>query len=243
MIEILDDERLQELAQEVNLSYLQRKGQDPLDTLCVDVEGILHDMFNKRVLFENIWENDPGRNGFTSNGVAPLKVRRNGVLQNIVFPADTVVLDNYLKRSENSIQKRYILAHELGHIVYSIVVPGQTASGFYSEFDSSVNYTPEQLHSMMSYVELEATRIGCAFLMPHFLLVNTLHRIVGAEKFPFYGEVQTMPQDSMKLQTMANDLGVTVRMLRKELERQKLLDRRPIQEYLRLFGKGGNAIV
>lgn len=243
MIERLDDERLQELAQEINLCYLQKKGQDPSDILCVDVEGVLQDIFNKRILYENIWEEDPGRDGFTSNGVTPLKVKRNGKLQDVVFPSDTIVLDNYLKRSENSIQRRFILAHELGHTVYEIVVPGQPVSAFHSEFDSTVDYTPEQLHSMMNYTELEATRIGCAFLMPHFLLVNTLHRIIGADIFPVYGEVQTMPQDSMKLQIMANDLGVTVRMLRRELERQKLIIRKPIMLYLKLFNKGGDANV
>ena len=238
MIERLDDERLQELSQEINLNYLRSKGQDPLDTLCIDIEGVLTDVFHKKILYEHFGEKDPGRDGFTSNGITPLRVKRRGSIKEEVFSADSIVLDYYLKRIENSIARRYVLAHEFGHIIYGIIVPGQTASSFHSEFDSEMNYTPDQLKSIMSFSEIEATRIGCAMLMPHFLLVNTLHRVMNAEKFPFFGEYQTMPADSGKLQTMANDLGVTPIMLRKELERQKLIERRPITEYLNLFGKG-----
>ena len=241
MIERLDDERLQELSQEINLNYLHSKGQDPLDTLCIDIEGVLTEVFHKKILYENFGEKDPGRDGFTSNGITPLRVKRRGSIKEVVFPADSIVLDNYLKRNENSIAKRYVLAHELGHIIYGIVVPGKMVSSFHSEFDSEMKYTPDQLKSMMSFSEIEATRIGCAMLMPHFLLVNTLHRIMEADRFPFFGECQMMPADSKKFQMMADDLGVTTIMLRKELERQKLIDHRPVTEYLTLFGKGGQA--
>lgn len=239
MIEKLDDDRLQELSEEINLKYLRSKGQNPLDILCSDIEGILSDVFQKKIVYEIFAEKDPGRDGFTSNGTTPLRIKRNGKIKDQVFPADTIVLDSYLKRSENSIAKRFVLAHELGHIIYEIVSPGQAQSSFHSEFDVEMDYTPDQLHSIFNLEEIQATRIGCAVIMPHFLLVNTLHRVMNAEKFPVFGIFQTMPADSKKLQMMADDLGVSAKMLRKELDCQKLIEHRPISEYMQLFGKGG----
>ena len=88
MVEKLDTGRLNELAEFFVLDYLKKQGVAPDSVVCIDIDGLTTDYFGYRVVYENIAEDDLSKTAFAPNGVKPLKVKRNGTVVSIVFPAD-----------------------------------------------------------------------------------------------------------------------------------------------------------
>ena len=91
----------------------------------------------------------------------------------------------------------------------------------------------------MKITESQSTKVGCGLVMPVFLVLSTLRRVMNADCFPVYGNYQMLPKDSMKFKRMADDMGVSENMLMIRLRRLKLLDYRPIEEYLEIIGLRG----
>jgi len=240
MIEQLENDRVQELAESIVMSYLTEKGQRPESILCVDIEGLIQDQYGYQIIYENIAEEDASIVAFSANGVRPLQVRRNGRKEKVIFSNDCIVIDKYFLDPKRSIQKRFTLSHELGHKIYEKVSPAHGNGNYRTIFDATVDYSMESLRNQMNFCELEANKIGCALLMPHFLLVNTLKRVTNRSKFRIFGICQMLPEDSMKLQQMAHDLGVSTNMILIELKKQRLLEFGTVDKYLKLTGlKGG----
>lgn len=239
MQEKIEEQRLNELTESIVLKYLKKKRQSPDSVICVDIEGLASEYFKQKVIYEVFAEDDPGKDAFSANGVRPLKVRRNGKIEEIVFPIGTIVLDKYYQNPFNIISRRYNIAHELGHRIYEKIAPGHDAGNYHTIFDSERQYTIGELKEQMSIPEGQATRVGCGLLMPPFLVRNTLYRITEKELFPVYGDHQMLPEDSAKFKRMADDLGVTFNMLMIRLRRLKLLDYRSLEEYLSIVGLEG----
>lgn len=239
MQEKIEEQRINELTESIVLKYLAKKKQSPDSVICIDIEGMASEYFKQKLIYENFAEEDPGKDAFSANGIKPLKVRRNGKIEEIVFPKDTIVLDRYYLNQFNIIPRRFNIAHELGHRIYEKIAPGHDAGNYHTIFDSERKYTLEELKEQMSVPEGQATRVGCGLLMPPFLVHNTLYRVTGASLFPVYGDHQMLPDDSIMFKRMADDLGVTFNMLMIRLRRLKLLDYRSMEEYLSIVGLEG----
>lgn len=209
------------------------------ESMVEEYVDLASEYFKQKVIYEVFAEDDPGRDAFSANGVRPLKVRRNGKTEEIVFPRGTIVLDKYYQNQFNIISRRYNIAHELGHRIYEKIAPGHDAGNYHTIFDSERQYTIDELKEQMSIPEGQATRVGCGLLMPPFLVRNTLYRITDKELFPVYGDHQMLSEDSAKFKRMADDLGVTFNMLMIRLRRLKLLDYRSMEEYLSIVGLEG----
>ncbi len=239
MQEIIEEQRVNELTESIVLQYLKKKNQSPDTVICVDIEGLASEYFKQKLIYEVFAEDDPGRDAFSANGIRPLKVRRNGKAEEVVFPKGTIVLDKYYQNQFNITSRRYNIAHELGHRIYEKIAPGHDAGNYHTIFDSEQQYTLDELKEQMSIPEGQATRVGCGLLMPPFLVANTLYRVTGKDRFPVYGDHQMLPADSVKFKGMADDLGVTCNMLMIRLRRLKLLDYRSMDEYLSIVGLEG----
>lgn len=244
MIEQFEEERVNELTDSIVKMYLEKKKQNPQEIICVDIEGIIKELYGYKIEYETIVEDDPSIIAYSANGIRPLKVKRNNQICNVVFPNRTIVLDNFLKKQKNSTQKRFVLAHELGHKIYSSISPEHARGNYAAIFDKDYNYSLDQIKQQMNICELEANKFGCAILMPRFLLVNTLHRIMGAEKLKLYGERQILPGDALKVKQMTDDIGVSLNMLLRELRSKHLIEYHGMDEYLKIVGlNGGECIV
>lgn len=243
MIEKIQNDRINELTEAIVLSYLKSIGQDPKSVVCIDLDGIAKDYYGYDIRYESIAEDDKDKVAFSANGVDLLRVRRNGKLEDVLFPDTTIVLDSYLRQPANSIQRRLFLSHELGHKIYAKISPGHDQGNYYRIFDKERDYCLEELRPQMNIVEAEATQAGCGLLMPNFLLKNTLKRVTRREKFPIFGSHQMLPNDSLKFKKMAEDIGVSPNMLFIQLKKNKLISFKPIEDYLKLIGlKGGGMI-
>ena len=243
MIDKLDGDRLNELAEFIVQDYLAKQNIPPSSVVCVDIEGLAKDYFGYDILFENIKENDLGKIAFSANGVRPITVSRNGRKERIVFPADKIILDRYYQRTENYASRRFAIGHELGHKILSKVAPEHSRGNYQTIFDSERQYTAEELHSQMNLVEVQANQMSAALQLPMFLLRSTLNRVINRRKFPVYGDFQMLPEDSMLLKRMADDLGVSTKTLIIRLRNCNLIEYRPIEEFMKridLRGDGSN---
>lgn len=239
MIEKIDDRRINELTEAIVLEYLKRTKQNPKKMICVDLDGIAKDYFGFDIRYETIAEDDPDIVAFSANGIKPLRVKINNEIADIVFHKNTIVLDNYYKQPHNSIQRRLTLSHELGHKIYERIAPGHDQGNYKKIFDSERNYSFDQLKEQLKVTEVQATQVGCALLMPHFLLYNTLMRVTKKKTFTVYGDHQMLPEASLKLKQMADDIGVSVNMLFIQFKKHNLIDFRAIGEYIELVGLEG----
>ena len=244
MVETFHKVRVFEIAEAIVLDYLKSKQLSPDKIICVDLEGLAKEYYGFNLLHETIAEDDPDIIGFLADGVRPLKVRRDGAKKDVVFPKKTIVLDKYLLQSTNSIQRRFTLSHELGHMIYSQMESIPIKSSYYRAYDAEHNYTFEQRKKQMHILESQANNIGCALQMPKFLLQNTLLRIMGRDTFPIYGEQQMLREDAACLHEMANAIGVSPQMLLLQLKQRRMVEYLPMSEYMEKVGlKGGDGYV
>ena len=63
--------------------------------LCVDIEGFMTEALKLIIHYENIAEDNPGKIAFLSDGIRKLNVKRSNKKMQVLFPKDTVVIDNY----------------------------------------------------------------------------------------------------------------------------------------------------
>ena len=95
---------LSEIAEGIVLDYL---GEKAADVKCIDIEGLLTDYFKLKIVYENFAEDDPNKDGYIADGVKSIRIWRNGVKKDVVFPKGTVVFDTYLLQTGMSSHKRF----------------------------------------------------------------------------------------------------------------------------------------
>ena len=82
----------------------------------IDIDGIAR-FLGLQVQYEHIAEDELDKIGFVSNGSYPLSVLRQNQRVGIVFPKDTIILDSFLQRPVENCRRRFVLAHEISHIL------------------------------------------------------------------------------------------------------------------------------
>lgn len=202
------------------------------------MDGLATDYFGLTICYENFAEEDKSKTAFAPNGVKPLKVKRNGTVVSIVFPADWLVLDRYYQRAENSTARRFTVGHELAHKILAKVAPEHNRGNYQTIFDKERVYSFDELKAMMSMSESQANQISASLLLPLFLLRNTLKRVLGSTRFPVYGNFQMLPADSLRLKNMADDLGVAMKTLVIRLRDCKMIEYRSMEDYVRQLRLG-----
>ena len=234
MQEKIEEQRVNELTESIVLKYLKKKKQSPDSMICVDIEGLASEYFKQRVIYEVFAEDDPGRDAFSANGIRPLKVRRNGKVEEIVFPPRTAVIEKFLLSPKESARKRFTIAHEGAHDVMGRHIPLQASpmAAFHSEYDPEMTYTGDMLKEMLSVNECFTNRAAACFLMPGFLVARVLKRHNNQKKVIVYDNGILSQDQKLLIQKMADTLGVSYTAFYHRLGELDLFDRRPIEEYL-----------
>ena len=236
MIEKLEDNRLNELSETIILDYLKFKNMNPDTVVCIDIEGLAKEYFGFEIKYETICEDDRGKVAFSGNGIRPVKICKNGKVQEIVYPTNTIVLDKYFKRVEHYTSRRFNIGHEVAHKILSKVAPGHDRGNYHTIFDKERDYSIDELRSsIMNISENQANQMSAALQMPMFLLKNTMRRICKKDKFTVYGDHQMLPKDSANLKKMADDMGVSPTTLLIRLRGCKLIEHRDIDEYMKII--------
>lgn len=229
---------IENLCEALIKDFMKRKHYT--NSQCVDIEAFVTEYLGIPIVYASFDEPDPGRIGFFSDGITPLCIRQGMNRVKKIFPKDTVVIEEYLKRPEEIGRHRFTIAHEGAHYVLGKHIPMQSAAAFHSNFDGETEYSIDLLKAMMSLNESFVNRAGAVFLMPQFLVLRVLRRFNNNQPVLCYDNY-VLPQDQkFIMQKMADAMGVNYSALFTRLKELSLFDIHPIEEYLASeFYRGG----
>lgn len=89
-----------------------------------------------------------------------------------------------------------------------------------------------ELAKMFSLNETLTNRLGAAVLMPPFLVGRALKKYNNGQSIVYYTEGVFAPDTKIRLQSMSDALGVSYSALINRLRELRLLECRPIEEYI-----------
>ena len=197
------------------------KSKHYTNVMCVDIEAFVREYLGVPIVYETFAEPDPGRVGFLSDGKRPLMVRRDGKVEEIVFPPRTAVIEKFLlSPKESAVMGRHI------------PLQASPMAAFHSEYDPEMTYTGDMLKEMLSVNECFTNRAAACFLMPGFLVARVLKRHNKEKKVIVYDNGILSQDQKILIQKMADTLGVSYTAFYHRLGELDLFDRRPIEEYL-----------
>ncbi len=210
------------------------KSRHYTNVVCVDIEAFVKEYLGVPIVYETFAEDDPGRIGFLSDGKRPLTVRRGDIVEKVVFPARTMVIERFLLTQKESARKRFSIAHEGAHDILERHIPIQSSplAAFHSEFDPEMTYSPDMLKEMMSVNECFANRAAACLLMPRFLVMRVMRRYTKTNRVILYDDGVLAQDQKLLVQKMADTLGVSYTAFYLRLQELDLFDRRPIEEYI-----------
>ena len=200
--------------------------------LCVDIEGFMTEALKLIIQYENIAEDNPGKIAFLSDGIRKLNVKRNNKKMQVLFPKDTVVIDNYYLDPEYSAQLRFHMAHEAAHKLIELHVPVRSTAYFHCELDAGVEIPMDELHEVFSMMELYANRLAAVLLMPKSLVMRNLKKHHNGEPVKLYGTSIIAQDDKLAMMRMADSMGVSYTALFNRMRELDIFDRRDGDEYM-----------
>ena len=237
MINFISQAEIEELCEAMLRQHL---GQEEPIPQSVDIDGFVQNYLKCRILYETFAEADPNKIGFTGDGRAPLKIKRNGQALSVVFPFKTIVLDRYLLRPEEHTHRRFTLGHEAGHLISMRINP-ESAACFHRTHDRERTYSLQEMQEIYSISEWQANTFSASLLMPRSVMYETLKRFNGGKRLPVYGETVFHPREKVILQKMADALEVSYTVLVIRLRGLGMLNHHDISEYIeKELQLGGN---
>lgn len=115
----------------------------------VDIDSIAAHL-KLTVVYDSIAEEERDKIAFLSDGIYPLKVYRDAKATGVVFPKDTIVLDDFLLRPGEETHRRFSLAHEVGHKIIYLADPSQQTACFDTPYDCEKRYSLDELKERMT---------------------------------------------------------------------------------------------
>lgn len=139
----------------------------------IDIDGIAR-FLGLQVHYERIAEDDRDKIGFVSNGSYPLCVIRQNQKVGIVFPKETIILDTFLQRPTENCRRRFVLAHEISHVLINRADPLHNPTCFDREYDQKRCYSLQEFQERLNLGECQANSMAAMLLMPKHLVENAL---------------------------------------------------------------------
>ncbi len=225
MTVFISNSEMTEIAESVVKSYHRDS-----TLLRVDIDSIATKLLRLNVRYESIREKDIV--GFTSDEVRPLTVRRGDKDAEIVFPKNDIVIESMLLNPKEDNRRRFVLAHEIGHVLCGKADPHHNVACFNQVYALNQNYSFAELKERMSFAEMQANNMAGALLMPRFVLLNAMKKCGVTKRIPIYGTYVFMPKDKLVLQEISNVLGVSHTALIIQIKKENLFAQHEMSEYL-----------
>ena len=207
--------------------------ENPVKSLCVDIEGFATDYLKLKIEYETFAGEDDDTIGFLGDGITPVCVSRNGVNQSVVFPWKTIVIDKYLLGVTESGRKRFTIAHEVAHYLLERMNPAFAVARHHREFDRERDYSAGEIKKLLDFTENRADRLAAALMMPKFNVTKAMERFAENRKFTVYGETILSPDERTRMQIMADGIGVSRTALQIRLRDLGLIEYRPFEEFVK----------
>jgi len=184
------------------------------------------------VMYEAFAEDEQDMVGYLSDGIKPLKVWKNKRKTDIIFPKNTIVLDQFLLCSEEETRRRFVLAHEISHKIINSADPTRNSACYDRIYDSERNYSFAELQDRLSFEEAQANALAAAILMPKFMVGAALAKFHGGKSIPVYGDAVFLPKTKTVLLKISGMLGVSHTALLIQLRKYGLLEAHDMTEYI-----------
>ena len=198
----------------------------------IDIDGIAA-FLGLSVIYEHIAEQDRDKIGFVSDGATPRSVFRDGAVQRVVFPRDTIVLEHFLQFKSEECRRRFVLAHEIGHVLLGRADPAHAGTCFNRLYDTERSYSITELHERMNLAESQANMLAGLILMPPELMAASVRRHFRRRRIPVYGDCVFLPQMKPTLEKMSSEIGVSYSAMLIQLRKYGLLEQRDMKEYFK----------
>ena len=205
----------------------------------VDIEKFITDYLKYRIVYDNIAESDASKTAFLGDGKAGLCVWRNGRRESIVPPDDLIVVDSHFSQNSMTTQRRFMLAHEAGHIIMDKLCGNTVEAAYNNEFDGEREYSLQELGELFSIKETQATSMGVALLLPKTLVTSLLMMLKEQRHIPIYGNNVLLDRDRKIIGDMAEHFKVSYKSMFYRMRSLKLFEYRLIDEYIAM-NLGGN---
>ena len=220
---------MDELGEGVVNSYLRvtRFGGTPK---CIDIEGIANNL-GLKITYVRFAEEDPDKIGFLANGSTLLKIWNESGIVSVLFPLGTIVLDERLRRDQESGRCRFTIAHEVAHAILKKNTL-QLQPQYKRVFNPEENYSLQQMKTQFSFEEVQADRLAAAILMPYFVVAQALLDFNGGNNLLVYGDNILPAEEQRKVNKMAAQIGVSYTALLIRLRQFNMLRYQSLGEYL-----------
>lgn len=204
----------------------------PNNSLCVDIEGLATEVLGLTIIYESFAGKDKEKLGYLADGNDSVCVIIDGRMQNIVYPWKTVILDKCLLSVRESGRKRFTIAHEVAHFILEKMMIADVKACAHREYDHEYNYRPEEFHEVFGFSEYCADKLAAAILMPKFNIERALDRFAEGRPFTVYGLNVILPEDKMRMKTMADGIGVSFESLKIRLKELGYIEKRSFEEFV-----------
>ena len=223
MKRIINQNDVERVSAEVIISYLRRIGMNDMVPDCIDIDDFVAKYLKCNVVIEDIYQSSDCL-GYLSYGIKPLRVYRNGSVCELVFPANTIVLDRYLYSSGQETKRRFTLAHEAGHFITNRINNRSYAEACYHENDGIAVRTKQDLVNRFSMDEYFANRFASCLLMPAQTVKKYIRAYFDRDKVPLdeHGTLNTY--DQALLREIADKLNVSMTSFIYRLNELQLYD-------------------
>ena len=219
---------LEELGESIIYDYT---GGNPEKMSCIDIDGLNRDHLGISICYEKFAEQDKSKIGFLADGRTALSVYRNGKVLEVIFPCKTIVLDNYLLRTEESSRRRFTLAHETGHFLLERYNPLQMEC-YRKKVDTSQEYLPQEMKEDHEIMENQANRLAAVLLMPRYTVFCNLAKYTEKKEICIYGRYNFAPDDKLAIMRAADDTGVSFTAFKNRLDELRILKHCPMRDFL-----------
>ena len=190
----------------------------------VNIYGLITEYLNLKIEFEYIAEDDETILAYLSNGMRPIQVFSNDKIVQVLYPKNTIVIDQSLLANDKVIRCRFCMAHETGHYLIDKLCRANI------NFIQSI--PAERLNYDYHIEESRANKFAAALLLPRFIVENALKKYHSGKPIRIYGENIFDPKERMTLKQMTDFLGVSFQTLYIRFKQFGMLDYRPFGELL-----------
>ena len=202
-----------------------------------DIEGFITEHLNYRLVYDRLATKDAGKLAFLADGKETLMVWRDGKRVEVLPPEGMIIVDEFLGQEKNKTRKRFVLAHEAGHIIMDLLNNRPITAAYNNEFDNEQEYSMKDLSALFDIRESRATSMGVALLMPKSLVVNRVVAMIGSQKrIPLYGSSVLNDGDRILISKLADHFQVSYKSMFYRLRDLKLFAPKEIDEYLGTIG-------
>lgn len=194
------------------------------DLECVDIEGMIADYLCLPIIYVSF--EDAQKIGFLADGLTPLHIVEENIMETVIYPAGSIVLERKLLLPNETGRRRFTLAHEAAHWILNRHHP----SGQYSPAGN--NKENDQEETCESTVESQADRLAAVLLMPQYTVQNAVRLYTGRDRMKVYGNMVFAPEEKFAMRKIAEHIGVSYSALFYRLKELELFEIHDIQEYI-----------